>query len=152
MLPWLHDERAAGESIWRSPLVPLALALTAGIVLDRLIGVPFGFALLVAGCSAAAFLVARLGGWARLAPVYLLLAVAACDRGNEDRLGDDVEVNAVPAEDLNALSDQAANLAAEAEALENQSAELEVEAANTTNTSDEAAGAETPADENIQGM
>ena len=81
-----------------------------------------------------------------------LLGVAACDRGSEDRLGDDVEVNAVPPEDLNALSDQAANLAAEAEALENQSQELAEEATNATNAVDNAAGPETPADENIQGM
>ena len=81
-----------------------------------------------------------------------LLGVAACDRGSEDRLGDDVEVNAVPAEDLNALSDQAANLAAEAEALENQSQELAEEATNVTNAVDNATGPETPADENIQGM
>ena len=82
-----------------------------------------------------------------------LFGVAACDRGSEDRLGDDVEVNAVPAEDLNALSDQAANLAAEAEALENQSQELANEATNTINAAaDNAVGAETEADENIQGM
>ena len=82
-----------------------------------------------------------------------LLAVAACDRGREDQLGDNVEVNAVPPEDLNALSDQAANLAAEAEALENQSQELANEATNTINAAaDNAAGAETEADENIQGM
>lgn len=79
-----------------------------------------------------------------------LLAVAACDRGSEDRLGDNVEVNAAPAEDLNALSDQAADLAAEAEALENQSQQLDEEASNAV--ADEATGPETPADENIQGM
>ena len=28
------------ESIWRAPLVPIALAATAGIVLDRYAGVP----------------------------------------------------------------------------------------------------------------
>ena len=82
-----------------------------------------------------------------------LLAVAACDSGEQDRLGDNVEVNAAPPEDLNALSDQAANLAAEAEALENQSEQLQDEAENATAApTDNASGPETPADENIQGM
>lgn len=82
---------------------------------------------------------------ARLAVVaFALLALAACGRSDEDRLN--VTDNEV-AEDLNALSDQAANVAAEAEALEDQAANLEQEAA-----SDNAAGPETPADENIAGM
>ena len=76
-----------------------------------------------------------------------MLAIAACDRGKQEELGNDVELNAAPAEDLNALSDQAAEVAAEAEALENQAANLDVEA-NVEN----ATGPETPEDENIQGM
>jgi outer membrane murein-binding lipoprotein Lpp len=77
------------------------------------------------------------------------LALAACDRGKQEELGNDVELNAAgPSEDLNALSDQAAEVAAEAEALQNQAAELEQE----SNLVDNAAGPETPADENIQGM
>jgi outer membrane murein-binding lipoprotein Lpp len=77
------------------------------------------------------------------------LALAACDRGKQEELGNDVELNAVGAtDDLNALSDQAAEVAAEAEALQNQAAELEQEG----NMLDDATGAETPADENIQGM
>lgn len=81
------------------------------------------------------------------AAVVGLLALAACNRGNEEKLGDDVELNAVEADDLNALSDNAANLASEAQELENQAAELDAEAAT-----DNATGPETPADENIQGM
>lgn len=77
-----------------------------------------------------------------------LLALSACDRGKQEQLGNDVELNDAPAEDLNALSDQAAEVAAEAQALQNQAAELEQESSAT----DDAAGAETPADENIQGM
>ena len=76
-----------------------------------------------------------------------LLALAACNRGNEEQLGDNVELNAVPAEDLNALSDDAANLASESQQLENQAADLDAEA-----ETDSATGAQTPADENIQGM
>ena len=75
------------------------------------------------------------------------LAIAGCDRGKQEQLGNDVELNAAPAEDLNALSDQAAEVAAEAEALQNQAAELEAEA-----PAENATGPETPADENIQGM
>lgn len=77
-----------------------------------------------------------------------LLALSACNRGNEEQLGDNVEMNAVQADDLNALSDNAANLASEAQQLENQAAELEVQA----DAAENASGPETPADENIQGM
>ena len=78
-----------------------------------------------------------------------LLAVSACDRGKQEQLGNDVELNAAqPTDDLNALSNQAAEVAAEAEQLRNQAAELELESDGTEN----AAGPETPADENIQGM
>ncbi len=73
-----------------------------------------------------------------------LLAIAACNRGNEDQLN--ITDNEV-AQDLNALSDEAAGLAAEAEALENQANQLEQEAQST-----DGEGAETPADENIVGM
>jgi type 1 fimbria pilin len=83
-----------------------------------------------------------------------MLALAGCDRGSEqEQLGDNVQTNAVaPTEDLNALSEQAANIAAEAQQLENQSAELNQEAETTPAPADNAAGPETEADENIQGM
>ena len=80
------------------------------------------------------------------AAAVAVLALAACDRGKQEELGNDVELNAAPAADLNALSDEAANVAAEAEQLQNQAASLEQE------STENAAGAETPADENIQGM
>ncbi|QIL02872.1 hypothetical protein G7078_08800 [Sphingomonas sinipercae] len=80
-----------------------------------------------------------------------MIALAGCDRGNQDQLGDNVQTDAVPpSEDLNALSDQAANIAAEAQQLENQAAELNQEADAAIN--DNAVGPETEADENIQGM
>lgn len=76
-----------------------------------------------------------------------MLAASACDRGKQEQLGNDVELNAAqPAEGLNALSDQAADVAAEAQELENQAAQIEQEATQ------DASGPETPADENIQGM
>ena len=81
------------------------------------------------------------------AAAVALLAVAGCDRGKQEQLGNDVELNAAPAEDLNALSDQAADVAAEAQELQNQAANLEQESGTENLT-----GPETPADENIQGM
>jgi len=83
------------------------------------------------------------------AAVLAVAALSACDRGKQEQLGSDVELNtsAAPTEDLNALSDQAAKVAAEAEQLQNQAAKLEQEGAN-----ENAAGPQTPEDENIQGM
>ena len=82
------------------------------------------------------------------AAALAVAALSACDRGKQEQLGNDVEVNtAAPIEDLNALSDQAAEVAAEAEQLENHAAALEQEAAG-----ENATGPETPEDENIQGM
>lgn len=81
---------------------------------------------------------------ASLAAVAIgLLAVAACNRGNEDQLNVTNEV----AQNLDELSDEAAGLAAEAEVLEKQANQLDQEAQST---GDE--GPETPADENIAGM
>lgn len=77
-----------------------------------------------------------------------LLALAACDRGKQEQLGNEVELNAAAPEDLNALSDQAAEVAAEAQELENKAVQIEQE----TQSAEEATGPETPADENIQGM
>ena len=77
---------------------------------------------------------------------FALIALAGCDRGNEDRLN--VDANAADSAELNALADNAANLASEAEQLENQAEQLNQEA----QALDNAAGAETPYDENIAGM
>jgi len=77
------------------------------------------------------------------AVAFGLFALAGCGSRDQDRLNmADNEV----VEDLNALSDDAANLAAEAQALENQASQLEQEAEATDG------GPETPADENIAGM
>jgi outer membrane murein-binding lipoprotein Lpp len=76
------------------------------------------------------------------AVAFGLLALAACGRSDEDQLNA-TETNAI-ADDLDALSNQAANLAAEAEALENQAEQLNQEATQT--------GADTADEENIAGM
>jgi hypothetical protein len=82
---------------------------------------------------------------ARLAVVaFGLIAVAACGRNNPDQLNQ-VETTQPAADDLDNLSNEAANVAAEAQALENHANQLDQEAQN-------AAGAQTPADENIAGM
>jgi competence protein ComEC len=65
------------ESIWRSPMVFAALAVTAGIVLDRLGQVPFVLTLLAGAGFLAAFVVSRIGRQVRLAPLYLALAGVA---------------------------------------------------------------------------
>lgn len=73
-----------------------------------------------------------------------LFALAACGRSNQDQLNQS-DLNA---QNLDELSNQAANLAEESAALQNQAEQInqEVQAA------DNASGPETPADENIQGM
>src|SRR5262245_28527209 len=76
-----HEPEAMAESIWRAPLVPVALAFTAGVALDRFAGVPFLFTLLLGAVSCAAFVVVRLSGAGRLGPVYLALAGVAFGAG-----------------------------------------------------------------------
>lgn len=73
-----------------------------------------------------------------------LLALAACGRSDQDQLNT-TETDQV--ETLDELSNDAANVAAEAEALQNQAEQLDQEAQSTDGT-----GPQTPADENIQGM
>ena len=73
-----------------------------------------------------------------------LLALSACNRGNPDQLTD----NDVNAQNLDELSNDAANVASESQELQNQAANLQNQAKNLDNAS----GAQTPADENIQGM
>ena len=72
-----------------------------------------------------------------------LLSLAACNRGNQDQLNE----NDVNAQSLDELSNDAAKLASESQELQNQAEQLNQEA-----QSDNAQGAQTPADENIQGM
>lgn len=75
------------------------------------------------------------------------LTLAACGGRNEDQLNE-TEINVDSADQLNAQADEAANVAAEAQQLENQAADLEREVQQAEN----ATGAQTDYDENIQGM
>ncbi|HEY7152751.1 MAG TPA: ComEC/Rec2 family competence protein [Gemmataceae bacterium] len=65
------------RSIWRAPLVPAALALTAGIVLDRHISLPMPVSLTVAALGLVAWLCTRGSPHAGLPLVYLALAGVA---------------------------------------------------------------------------
>jgi competence protein ComEC len=73
-----HRPDLPPPDVWRAPLIPLALAATAGIVLDRSLAVPVLVCLLVALLAlflwAAAFFCSRLRGQS---VAYLALAVAA---------------------------------------------------------------------------
>jgi peptidoglycan hydrolase CwlO-like protein len=82
---------------------------------------------------------------ASLAVAFGLLALAACGRSNQDQLN---QADVKQAGSLDELSDEAANVASEAQALENQADQLNQEA----QAADSAAGAETTNDEDIQGM
>src|SRR5262249_4895732 len=71
------DAATAGESVWHAPLLCPALAVTAGIVIDRLATVPLALTLLVGAPGLAGFFLMRQEGRARLGLVYLHLALAA---------------------------------------------------------------------------
>ena len=62
------------DSIWRAPLVPAALAYTAGIVLDHYAAVPFVVSLLLMLGAMLGWFVASWQGRARLPLVFLALA------------------------------------------------------------------------------
>lgn len=63
--------------MWRAPLVPVALAGTAGIVLDRYLGIPLGFSLLAVVVSLIAWMLANLSKSKSYSPLYLWLATIA---------------------------------------------------------------------------
>ncbi len=67
----------AGDALWRAPLVPVALALTAGIVLDRYASVPLPISLLAAVAGIIAWLAASMNRQGGLSLVYLFGTVAA---------------------------------------------------------------------------
>lgn len=64
-------------SVWRAPLVPAALATTAGIVLDRHLSLPLPLSLIAAALGLLAWLCARGSPHAGLPLVYLALTGAA---------------------------------------------------------------------------
>src|SRR5437763_1950895 len=65
------------ESVWRAPLVPVALAGTAGIVADRYASIPLGISLLTAVAALVAWIATRAGRQTGLSLVYLALAGSA---------------------------------------------------------------------------
>jgi hypothetical protein len=79
------------------------------------------------------------------------LTLAACGGQNEDQLNQ-ADINVESTGDLDELSDEAANVASEAQALENQAAEIERQAQQAQQSQQGAAEEDTKYDENIQGM
>lgn len=65
------------EYIWRVPLVPIALALTLGVLLDRHFAIPLYFSFVVCVASAFAWWANTRGGKPTLALVYLWIGCAA---------------------------------------------------------------------------
>jgi competence protein ComEC len=69
---------AFARSLWQAPLVPVALAGTAGIVLDRYAGVPVVLGLLGAVVGLAAWAITAAGRLQPISLVYLALSIVAC--------------------------------------------------------------------------
>ena len=76
------------------------------------------------------------------------ISVGGCHKKNPDQLDENVQVTQNSEDNLNALSNQAAKVASEAQQLQNQANQLNVEAAQIEN----AKGPQSASDENIQGM
>src|SRR4051812_32929460 len=68
---------STGASVWQAPLVPLALAATAGILLARHLGVPPLGCLLAAAVAVGAWARVLVVGRPHVAPWFLWTAVAA---------------------------------------------------------------------------
>jgi competence protein ComEC len=64
-------------SIWQAPLVPVAISLTGGIILDRYAEVPIGFSLVVVLAGLIAWAATRLGKASPLALIYLVISITA---------------------------------------------------------------------------
>ncbi len=75
--PPLPARAAPPDSVWRAPLVPAALAYTAGVVFDRYAAVPIAVSLLLTAGAMVGWLVARLRGRTHLPLAFLALAGAA---------------------------------------------------------------------------
>jgi competence protein ComEC len=65
------------ENVWRAPLVPVALAATAGIVLDRYMSIPLPVSLVATVACLAAWAATRIGRPSGLPLIYLAGAVVA---------------------------------------------------------------------------
>ncbi|HUG45209.1 MAG TPA: hypothetical protein VMK31_01690 [Sphingomicrobium sp.] len=82
-----------------------------------------------------------------IAAGFALLSLAACGGADQDQLNE-AQINQAEQESLDELASDAADLASETQVLENQAEQLDQSAQQLDN----AAGAETPYDENIAGM
>jgi hypothetical protein len=69
------------QSIWRAPLVPVALAVTAGIVFDRCASPPLLISVAAAAGGLTAWLCSAAGSRTGLPLVYLALAGVAFGAG-----------------------------------------------------------------------
>jgi competence protein ComEC len=69
------------SSVWRAPLIPVALAFTAGIVVDRYRSIPLAFSLGAVPLCLAAWVFASLGRNKAAALPYLWLAITGLGAG-----------------------------------------------------------------------
>jgi competence protein ComEC len=75
--PPAADRRLAfGADLWHAPLVPVALAVTAGVAADRLVGVPLSASAVAFMCGLIAWIAASRRSFARGLP-WLWLSLAA---------------------------------------------------------------------------
>ena len=81
------------EYIWRVPLVPIALALTLGILLDRHLVIPLFFSFVAGLASILAWLVNSRGAHPGLALGYLWIACAALGAAHHHSARDGVADN-----------------------------------------------------------
>lgn len=100
------DRPPYADRIWQAPLVPVALAATAGIVLDRFASVPLGISLVAAAGFLTAWAMVRTGRQRGLALAYLLGAVAALGAAYHDCYR-----NSYPADDIGRFADEQPRLA-----------------------------------------
>ena len=77
----MSDTTLRSDPLWRAPLVPVALAATLGVAVDRSAGVPVPIALAAALVGLIAWAIALFGRRSGLAVVYLWLTIAALAAG-----------------------------------------------------------------------
>ncbi len=75
--PAFPAERGRADNVWRAPLVPAALAVTAGILADRVASVPLPVSLVALMACLAAWAISRAERPSGLPIAYLLGAMAA---------------------------------------------------------------------------
>src|SRR5215212_5714131 len=86
-------EHMHAGNVWRAPLVPVALAFTTGILLDRHLSLSLVGSLFASGILLAAALITSVGRKSGLSLIYLALALvgfgAAHHRYRHDHYGSD---------------------------------------------------------------